>query len=84
MRTTLAALWRFRPAFLSAQTGLCAANDEKLGRSFRNLCNRRPEAIQPGMLYQHSFLDRASQQHSRSLKADPGCGIAYWAALSLL
>jgi hypothetical protein len=43
-------------------------------------------AFDRGMLYQHSFWYRASQRSfETALKADPGCGIAYWGiALSLL
>ena len=43
-------------------------------------------AFDRGMLYQHSFWYRASQRDfNKALKADPGCGIAYWGiALSLL
>jgi hypothetical protein len=43
-------------------------------------------AFDRGMLYQHSFWYRASQRSfEAALKADPGCGIAYWGiALSLL
>src|SRR6202022_1134460 len=49
----------------------------------------KPEAqklFDGGMLYQHSFWYRASQQVFEDvLKADPECGIAYWGiALSLL
>src|SRR5712671_145285 len=49
----------------------------------------KPEAqklFDSGMLYQHSFWYRASQQaFADVLKADPECGIAYWGiALSLL
>src|SRR5437667_12807583 len=49
----------------------------------------KPEAqklFDRGMLYQHSFWYRASQQSFGDvLKVDPECGIAYWGiALSLL
>ena len=67
----------------SAQT-----DDKKLGKvHFETSC--KPEAqklFDRGMLYQHSFWYRASQQVFEDvLKADPECGIAYWGiALSLL
>jgi hypothetical protein len=62
--------------------------DQKLGKvHFETSC--APEAASAfdrGMLYQHSFWYRASQREfNAALKADPGCGIAYWGiALSLL
>ena len=62
--------------------------DAKLGKvHFETSC--LPEAaaaFDRGMLYQHSFWYRASQREfNAALKADPGCGIAYWGiALSLL
>src|SRR3982074_1534035 len=62
--------------------------DQKLGKvHFETSC--APEAVAAfdrGMLYQHSFWYRASQREfNAALKADPGCGIAYWGiALSLL
>ena len=62
--------------------------DQKLGKvHFETSCS--PEAaaaFDRGMLYQHSFWYRASQREfNKALKADPGCGIAYWGiALSLL
>ncbi len=70
-----------QPAF--GQTG-----DAKLGTMhFETSC--KPEAqklFDRGMLYQHSFWYRGSQQVFEDvLKADPECGIAYWGiALSLL
>jgi hypothetical protein len=88
MRTTLAAAVALSAGILSAQTAWAQANDEKLGAvNFETSCN--PEAqklFNQGMLYQHSFWYRASQQTFEDvLKADPGCGIAYWGgALSLL
>src|SRR5262245_43749828 len=63
-------------------------DDSKLGRvHFETSCT--PEAqklFDRGMLYQHSFWYRASQDmFEQVLKADPSCGIAYWGiALSLL
>jgi hypothetical protein len=63
-------------------------DDSKLGKvHFETSC--KPEAqklFDKGMLYQHSFWYRASQQVFESvLKADPECGIADWGiALSLL
>ena len=61
---------------------------EKLGTvNFETSC--KPEAqrlFNQGMLYQHSFWYRASQNVFEDvLKADPQCGIAYWGiALSML
>src|SRR6476620_4066806 len=63
-------------------------SNEKLGIvNFETSC--KPEAqklFNQGMLYQHSFWYRASQNVFEDvLKADPECGIAYWGiALSLL
>jgi hypothetical protein len=88
MRTTLAAAVALSAGILFAQTAYAQANDEKLGNvNFETSC--KPEAqklFNQGMLYQHSFWYRASQRTFEDvLKADPGCGIAYWgAALSLL
>jgi hypothetical protein len=88
MRTTLAAAVALSAGILSAQTAYAQANDEKLGKvNFETSC--KPEAqklFNQGMLYQHSFWYRASQQTFEDvLKVDPGCGIAYWGgALSLL
>jgi tetratricopeptide (TPR) repeat protein len=71
-----------------SQPVLAQAVDQKLGKvHFETSCT--PEAaaaFDQGMLYQHSFWYRASQREfNRALKADPGCGIAYWGiALSLL
>jgi hypothetical protein len=86
MRTTLAVavtlsagIWLAQPAH---------ASDEKLGTvNFETSC--KPEAqklFNQGMLYQHSFWYRASQNVFEDvLKADPQCGIAYWGiALSML
>jgi tetratricopeptide (TPR) repeat protein len=64
------------------------AGDDKLGKvNFETSC--KPDAqtlFNQGMLYQHSFWYRASQNVFEDvLKADPECGIAYWGiALSLL
>jgi hypothetical protein len=57
------------------------AVDQKLGKvHFETSCT--PEAaaaFDQGMLHQHSFWYRASQREfNKALKADPGCGIAYW------
>src|SRR5215469_14126740 len=64
------------------------ASDEKLGAvHFETSCNAAAQAeFDRAMLYQHSFWYRASQRSfNAALKADPGCGIAYWGiALSLL
>jgi len=63
-------------------------DDKALGTvHFETSC--KPEAqklFDRGMLYQHSFWYRASQNVFEDvLKADPECGIAYWGiALSLL
>ncbi len=86
MRTALAvaiALWSGLSLAEPAQAG-----DDKLGKvNFETSCT--PEAqklFNQGMLYQHSFWYRASQNVFEDvLKADPECGIAYWGiALSLL
>ncbi|MBA2402181.1 MAG: hypothetical protein H0V72_26495 [Bradyrhizobium sp.] len=85
MRTTLAIA-----VTLSAGLSLVHAQStgEKLGTvNFETSC--RPEAqklFNQGMLYQHSFWYRASQNvFEDALKADPQCGIAYWGiALSML
>ena len=83
MRTTLAIA-----VTLSAGLSLAQANDDKLGTvNFETSC--KPEAqklFNQGMLYQHSFWYRASQNlFEETLKADPQCGIAYWGiALSML
>ena len=71
-----------------AQPALGQGDDGKLGKvHFETSC--APEAqklFDRGMLYQHSFWYRASQDmFEQVLKADPACGIAYWGiALSLL
>src|SRR6267154_732138 len=71
-----------------AQPALGQSDRNQLGTvHFETSC--KPEAqklFDSGMLYQHSFWYRASQQtFGDVLKADPECGIAYWGiALSLL
>ncbi len=71
-----------------SQSSSAQTDDSKLGKvHFETSCT--PEAqklFDRGMLYQHSFWYRASQQQFEAvLKADPGCGIAYWGiALSML
>jgi hypothetical protein len=71
-----------------AQPALGQSDSRQLGTvHFDTSC--KPEAqklFDRGMLYQHSFWYRASQQVFEDvLKADPECGIAYWGiALSLL
>jgi hypothetical protein len=71
-----------------AQPALGQSDSGQLGTvHFDTSC--KPEAqklFDRGMLYQHSFWYRASQQvFGDVLKADPECGIAYWGiALSLL
>jgi hypothetical protein len=71
-----------------AQPALGQSDSSQLGTvHFDTSC--KPEAqklFDRGMLYQHSFWYRASQQmFGDVLKADPECGIAYWGiALSLL
>jgi hypothetical protein len=71
-----------------AQPALGQSDANQLGTvHFETSC--KPEAqklFDGGMLYQHSFWYRASQQAFEDvLKADPECGIAYWGvALSLL
>src|ERR1700682_2668812 len=71
-----------------ALPALGQSDDKTLGAvHFETSC--KPEAqklFDRGMLYQHSFWYRASQNTFEDvLKADPECGIAYWGiALSLL
>src|SRR5471030_3277403 len=71
-----------------SQPVLAQAVDQKLGKvHFETSCTPdAAAAFDRGMLYQHSFWYRASQRSfEAALKADPGCGIAYWGiALSLL
>jgi hypothetical protein len=86
MRTTLAIAVTLSAGISLAQPA--HASDEKLGTvNFETTCT--PEAqklFNQGMLYQHSFWYRASQNVFEDvLKADPQCGIAYWGiALSML
>jgi tetratricopeptide (TPR) repeat protein len=85
MRTTLAIAVTLSAGILLAHA---QTNGEKLGNvNFETSC--KPEAqklFNQGMLYQHSFWYRASQNvFEDALKADPQCGIAYWGvALSML
>ena len=54
---------------------------------FATSCNPQAHKLfNQGMLYQHSFWYSASKQaFEQTLKADPGCAIAYWGiAQSLL
>src|SRR5437762_2338731 len=73
---------------LALSAALGQTDDNQLGSvHFETSC--KPEAqklFDRGMLYQHSFWYRASQQRLEdALKADAECGIAYWGtALSLL
>jgi tetratricopeptide (TPR) repeat protein len=71
-----------------AGPALAQAADQKLGKvHFETSCTPdAATAFDRGMLYQHSFWYRASQREfGKALKADPGCGIAWWGiALSLL
>ena len=70
------------------QPAFAQSDNQTLGIvHFETSC--KPEAqklFDQGMLYQHSFWYRASQNvFEDALKADPACGIAYWGiALSLL
>jgi tetratricopeptide (TPR) repeat protein len=88
MKTILAIAVTASAAISLAQPAHAQANDEKLGTvNFETSC--KPEAqklFNQGMLYQHSFWYRASQNVFEDvLKADPQCGIAYWGiALSML
>ena len=70
------------------QSASAQVSEQKLGQvHFQNSCTPAASALfEEGMLYQHSFWYRSSQQAFESaLKADPGCAIAYWGiALSLL
>ena len=77
-----------RGGTFAGTAGFRATRRQNLGKvHFETSC--KPEAqklFDRGMLYQHSFWYRASQQEFEDvLKADPECGIAYWGiALSLL
>src|SRR6185369_13940295 len=67
---------------------LAQTDASKLGTMhFETSCKPDAQkAFDRGMLYQHSFWYRASQQEfEKALTIDPECGIAYWGiALSLL
>lgn len=71
-----------------ATQALGQAADEKLGKvHFEISCTPQAQQLfDRGMLYQHSFWYRASQNvFEEAAKADPGCAMAYWGiALSLL
>src|SRR5438552_16160191 len=71
-----------------AQPALGQSDSGQLGTvHFDTSCKSEAQKLfDCGMLYQHSFWYRASQQvFGDVLKADPECGIAYWGiALSLL
>jgi Tetratricopeptide repeat len=71
-----------------AQPAFGQTDDKKLGTvHFETSCKSEAQKLfDRGMLYQHSFWYRASQQVFEDvLKSDPECGIAYWGiALSLL
>jgi hypothetical protein len=89
MKTSIAVAAAAVAGLSLVQPALAQSDDNnKLGTvSFETSC--KPEAqklFNRGMLYQHSFWYRASQQVFEDvLKADPECGIAYWGiALSLL
>src|SRR5260221_10254200 len=88
MKHTSFAVAAMAAAGLSLSQPAIGQSDDKLGTvNFETSC--KPEAqklFDRGMLYQHSFWYRASQQvFGDVLKADPECGIAYWGiALSLL
>jgi tetratricopeptide (TPR) repeat protein len=88
MKTPLAIAATTAVALSFAQPALGQSDAGKLGTvHFETSC--KPEAqklFDSGMLYQHSFWYRASQQVFEDvLKTDPECGIAYWGiALSLL
>jgi hypothetical protein len=89
MKTSIAVAAAAVAGLSLVQSALAQSDDNnKLGTvSFETSC--KPEAqklFNRGMLYQHSFWYRASQQVFEDvLKADPECGIAYWGiALGLL
>jgi hypothetical protein len=71
-----------------AQPAFAQSDDKTLGTvHFETSCNPAAQKLfDRGMLYQHSFWYRASQNvFEEVLKADPECGIADWGiALSLL
>src|ERR1700674_5110098 len=62
--------------------------DQKLGKvHFATSCNETAQRrFDRAMRYQHSFWYKESKEiYEETLKADPGCAIAYWGiALSLL
>src|SRR5581483_2569181 len=78
--STATMLFLAQPAF--------AQGDQKLGTvHFETSCAPAAQKLfDQGMLFQHSFWYRASRKvFEEALKADAGCGIAYWGiALSLL
>src|SRR4030088_2158907 len=88
MKNTSFAVAAIAAAGFSLAQPALGQSDEKLGIvNFETSC--KPEAqklFNQGMLYQHSFWYRASQNVFEDvLKADPQCGIAYWGiALSML
>ncbi len=86
--TVLSAVAAAAAGIAFSQPVLAQAVDPKLGKvHFETSCApAAAAAFDRGMLYQHSFWYSASQQaFNDALKADPGCGIAYWGiALSLL
>ena len=88
MKTALAIAMTLSAGISLTEPAHAQADDGKLGTvNFETSC--KPEAkklFNQGMLYQHSFWYRASQNVFEDvLKADPQCGIAYWGiALSLL
>jgi tetratricopeptide (TPR) repeat protein len=85
MKTALAIAATLSTGILLAHA---QTDSEKLGTvNFETSCNQAAQKLfNQGMLYQHSFWYRASQNlFEDALKADPQCGIAYWGiALSLL
>jgi hypothetical protein len=88
MRTSFAIAVTAAVGLSIAQSASGQSDDTKFGKvHFETSC--KPEAqnhFDRAMLYQHSFWYRASQAVFEDvLKADPGCGVAYWGiALSLL
>lgn len=88
IKTTFAIAAAAAAGLSLAQPALGQSDNSQLGTvHFDTSC--KPDAqklFDRGMLYQHSFWYRASQQvFGDALKADPECGIAYWGiALSLL
>ena len=88
IRTSFALVVTATAGLTLAQPAFAQVDDRKLGTvQFETSCT--PDAqnlFDHAMLYQHSFWYRASQKFFEDvLKADPGCGIAYWGiGLSLL